>query len=183
MVEQAQAQPNGAVPDGRDAPGAEVVDGGEDLAGLRRALDEERKQRRAFERQVKELQTAREQVEAAKRGDVERLTADLAKITAERDQLSQAASARLVRDAVTDYAEKAGARRAATVARLVIDDVTLGEDGLPTSDSVTRALADLKKSDPDLFRAAGSVDGAARGAGVGAANDMNALLRRAAGRG
>jgi hypothetical protein len=183
MVEQATgAQANGAATAGDPAVGE--VDGGDELTGLRRALDEERKQRRTSERRIKELEAAQQQTSDATKSDVERLTADLARVTAERDQLSSAARQRKLGDAVATYVDHAGARRPATVARLILDEVEVGEDGVPTPASLKAAVDGLRRTDPDLFRSVGSADGAARGVGAGAGggNDMNAILRRAAGR-
>ena len=87
-----------------------------------------------------------------------------------------------MREAVVNAAERAGARRPLAVYRLIADELDMSsDDGKPTN--VAKLIDSLKKSDPDLFRSAGSADGAARGVAPSASADMNAIMRRAAGRG
>ena len=179
MVDEATTTATDA-PAESETPGGDVG-GADDLTALRRALDEERKQRRAFERSLKEITTARQQEADAKKTDVERLTAELAALRAERDKAAADLVARDVRDAVVDAATRAGARRPIAVYKLIADELETGDDGKPSN--VGKLIESLKKAEPDLFRSAGSADGAARGLGTPANADMNALLRRAAGRG
>jgi hypothetical protein len=169
------APANGVMPAG-DEPGS-----GDDLAAVRRALDEERKQRKAFERQVKELSSKQQQVDDAAKSETQKLAEQLTKLSAERDKALADLAARDVREAVVAAADRSGARRPLAVYRLISDDLDLDEAGHPTN--VAKLIDSLKKSDPDLFRSAGSADGAARGVAPSAGADMNALLRRAAGRG
>jgi hypothetical protein len=168
---------------GRDAPPPTDPAGSDSLDGLRATLTKERSERERLQREVAKLVAAQTKVDDAKKSDVERLTAEIARVTGERDQLAAAAATRRIRDHLTDAAERAQARRPATVAKLIADDVELSDDGTPTRDSVRAALDTLKKTDPDLFRAIGSADGAARGNGPPDTANMNAIIRRAAGRG
>lgn len=182
MVEQATpesadpvAPANGVTPAG-DEPGH-----GDDIAAMRRALEEERKQRRAFERQYKDLATRQQQADDAAKSEAQKLAEQLTKLSAERDRALADLAARDVREAVVSAAERAGARRPLAVYRLIADEMDLDEAGKPTN--VAKLIDSLKKSEPDLFRTNGSADGAARGVAPSAGADMNALLRRAAGRG
>ena len=114
-----------------ETPGGEVG-GADDLTALRRALDEERKQRRAFERSLKEITAARQQEADAKKTDVERLTAELAALRGERDKAAADLVARDVRDAVVDAATRAGARRPLAVYKLIADELETSDDGKPS---------------------------------------------------
>lgn len=79
------------------------------------------------------------------------------------------------RAAVTDAATKAGALSARAVYALIRDDLDFDDDGEPTN--IDALLAQAKKDEPYLFRAAaGSADGGKNGAAAGTA-DPNALLR------
>jgi hypothetical protein len=148
---------------------------------MRHALDTERKQRKAFERQYRDLATKQQQADEATKSEAQKLAEQLNKLASERDRALADLAARDVREAVMGAAEKQGARRPMAVYRLIQDDLELGEDGAPTN--VAKLIDGLKKSDPDLFRTNGTADGAARGVAPSAGADMNALIRRAAGRG
>lgn len=169
------APANGETPAG-DEPGS-----GDDLASIRRALDEERKQRKTFERQYKDLATKQQQADDAAKSEAQKLAEQLTKLSAERDRALADLAARDVREAVVAAAERSGARRPMAVYRLISDDLDLDEAGKPVN--VAKLIDGLKKSDPDLFRTNGTADGAARGVAPSASADFNATIRRAAGRG
>lgn len=172
---EAVAPANGGMPAGDEAGNAD------DVAAIKRALDEERKQRKAFERQVKELSSKQQQIDDAAKSETQKLAEQLTKLSAERDRALADLAARDVREAVVAAAERSGARRPLAVYRLIADEMDLDDAGKPTN--VAKLIDSLKKSDPDLFRSNGSADGAARGVAPSAGADMNAMLRRAAGRG
>jgi hypothetical protein len=96
---------------GRDAPPPTDPAGSDSLDGLRATLTKERSERERLQREVAKLVAAQTKVDDAKKSDVERLTAEIARITGERDQLAAAASARVVRDALIEAAERAHTRR------------------------------------------------------------------------
>jgi hypothetical protein len=162
---------------GRDAPPPTDPAGSDSLDGLRATLTKERSERERLQREVAKLVAAQTKVDDAKKSDVERLTAEIARITGERDQLAAAASARVVRDALIEAAERAHAEHPASVAKLIADEIAFDDDGTPTRDSVRAALENLRKTVPRLFRDNGSADGHVRGAPTQTGQDMNSLLR------
>jgi len=182
MIEQQAAeQVDPVAPATGEMPAGDETGRSDDLASIRRALDEERKQRKAFERQYKDLATRQQQADDAAKSETQKLAEQLTKLSAERDRALADLAARDVRESVVTAAERAGARRPMAVYRLIADELDLADDGTPSN--VAKLIDTLKKSDPDLFRSNGSADGAARGVAPSAGADMNALLRRAAGRG
>jgi len=181
MDEQAPAAADPVAPANGVTPAGDEPGSGDDLASIRRALDEERKQRKTFERQYKDLATKQQQADDAAKSEAQKLAEQLTKLSAERDRALADLAARDVREAVVAAAERSGARRPLAVYRLIADELDLSDDGKPSN--VAKLIDSLKKSDPDLFRTAGSADGAARGVAPSASADMNTIMRRAAGRG
>jgi hypothetical protein len=149
-----------------------------DLAGLKSALDKERKAARDAAKQVKALQAKLDEIENAGKPESE-------KLSRERDaaiQRAEAAEQRIrtanARTAVYEAVGSLASPRA--VFALIKDDLDFDDDDMPTN--VTDLIAREKKADPTLFRAAaGSGDGG-KGGNVANTNDINATIRRMAGR-
>lgn len=115
---------------------------------------------------------------------------ELEKAIGERDSLLKQLEAErqrsrglTARNAVADAAGKANAISTNAVYALIRDSIEYDdESGEPTN--VAALIAQAKKDEPSLFKAAnGSGDGGRGGAATGDETDMNAMLRAAAGRG
>lgn len=166
-----------------DARGAEAADddGEEPSAeGLKRALEAERQQRKQFERQLREAQRKAAAADSATLSEQERLTKRLAELEAkEREWETERRETRLKERTVAAL-EGARAKSPARVYRLLRPDLELDDDGEPRN--LAAVLRTTKQEFPELFYATnGSADG---GAGTGGVEqDMNVMIRRAAGRG
>lgn len=160
-------------------------DGGSDAdepsaEGLKRALEAERQQRKQFERQLKEAQRKATEADSAKLSEQERLTKRLQELeTKEREWETERRETRLKERTVAAL-EGARAKSPARVYRLLRPDLELDDDGEPRN--LAAVLRTTKQEFPELFYATnGSADG---GAGTGGVEqDMNVMIRRAAGRG
>lgn len=148
------------------------------------SLDEARKLRSeasGLRKRLKDAETKAQAAADAGKTDEEKRQAALKAA----DERATAAETRLqdanARSAVTDAATKVNAVSTRAVYALIRSDLEFDDDGEPTN--VDALLKRAQKDEPSLFRAAaGSGDGGATGP-AGTENDMNARLRRAAGRG
>lgn len=123
-------------------------------------------------RDAKALEARVAQFESEKLTEGEKLQKQLGELTAERD--------RLANEVRQSRAQGALAAAGAIYPELVA--AKLPPEALDDAKALNAAVADLKRSYPTLFRAtAGSADGAA-GQSSGTVVDMNAAIRRAAGR-
>jgi hypothetical protein len=155
-------------------------DGGDDLTALKSALDKERKAARDASKQLKSLQAELDQLRNAGKSEEEQREAALKSLQTEAERWKTRALESAARVAVSDAAAKANAIEPAAIFALVSRDIDYDDDGQPTN--VADVIANARKAYPGLFRAAaGSGDGGKGGTGA-EANDMNALIRRAAGR-
>lgn len=155
------------------APDPPAGDGSDDALSLE-AARELRREAQALRRRLKEAEAKVHAHEAEKLTVEERLTKRVAELEAERDDWQRQQRTQEVRTAAQAAAVKAGALDPLVVARLVDAD----------TDDVAAAVRQLKAEHPRLFGPAnGSADGGAGGRGPSGSEDMNALLRAAAGRG
>jgi hypothetical protein len=151
-------------------------------AGIK-ALQDERKARRAAERAAKAAQAEIEKLREATLSETERAIAEAKRLG--REEALTEANSRLV------FAEaKAAATGRLTdpadiAAFIDLAQFDVSEDGSVDTKAINSAIDDLLKSKPYLAaqRVGGSVDGGARGKPQSAQSDMNSLIRRAAGRG
>lgn len=167
----------------RDAGGTGQGDGQDELAGLRSALRAERDARREADRQAGELAGRIKALETKDLPEAERDKRELAELR-ERVKAQETRERTLIlRAAVTTTAARLGFADPVDAYRLLdTDEIEFDKSGEPKD--VDKRLADLLRSKPYLASAAarptGSADGGQRGATL--ANDMNAAIRRAAGR-
>lgn len=162
-----------------DAPETEQPDLGD---GGKRALDEERKSRRAAERELKSLQARLAEIEQQSMSATEKAIAE-AKAAGRKEALSTA-NDRLVRAEVR--AAAAGKLADPGDAAALLGDLNqyVGDDGEPDTKAISKAIDDLVKSKPYLRAAAlnvGDPDAGSRPSSNGS-SDMNALIRNAFGR-
>jgi len=144
------------------------------------AIKAERDARRKAERDLKALQakvaefenkdkTETERSQAAQKAAEERATA--------AENRLRAANARV---AITEAAQKANATSTRLVMALITPDLEYDDNGEPTN--INALIAQAKKDEPSLFRAAqGSGDGG-KGQDKAPKTDINAALRHLAGR-
>lgn len=156
----------------------------------RAELDRARKEAAKYRTDLRKFEAEKERQAQAELSEIERLRQELSS----KDELLTAAQAKerdyALRDALT--ATLAAADFPATTAlspqrllRLLdTDALTWGDDGQPQN--VKALLTKLATDEPALFRAKerrpGPADGGGGGQPLAAGGDMNALLRRAAGR-
>lgn len=152
--------------------------------GGKRALDEERRQRKAAERQLKAMQAEIEKIKSAALPEAERAIEEARKTAAA--EIEQKWKAKTAEAHVIAVATKKLEDPEDAVAFL--DDLGqfIDDDGKPDRKAIEKEIDDLLKRKPHLAvnggrRRVGDGDGGARGVAA-PADDMNALLRRAAGR-
>jgi hypothetical protein len=159
------------------ADGADNASGTEDVAALRRELEEARRLAARDRTERRKLEEAIKATEDAKLPEQERLQRRLA------DLERQASSHEQEREAVTRSASKLGyADPVDAFALLDRSALEFADDGTPKN--TDRLLADLLRAKPYLAggtRPMGSFDGGVRGQPA-KGQDMNAVLRAAAGR-
>jgi hypothetical protein len=166
---------DGAAP-GTGATQTDASDKDSRLAQARFEAIEERKQRKAVEDELKKLKDAQ-------LSEDERKTARLAELEAEHVAKDAKIQTLQTENALAFAAVEASARHPREAAKLIAHaDVKYGEDGQPTN--AADLVEKLKKRMPELFTSpTGNADGGARTTPPGGAQDMNTLLRQAAGRG
>lgn len=165
----------GGNPDAGDGDSGEEDD---ELTGLKTALERERTDRKAAQ---KDLRALRRQVAELEKGGNsegdEKSLEDALKRAEDAETRLRDANARV---ALTDAATKAGASNVKAVLRYVMGDVEFDEKGNPVD--IEDLIESAKTEVPQLFGPprTPSADG---GKGTPATNqDMNSLIRRAAGR-
>jgi len=158
---------------------------GDDLTGLKSALDKEREARKTAERAAKDLEKRLAAIENSGKSESEKIAARLAELEQANAAKDQAIRERDARDAIRAAARKAGASPDAVdaVYRMVRGDIAYDDDGAPKN--VDDLLKDAKQIAPQLFRASPKADG---GAGNGSKpggqsfnQQMNAAIRQKAG--
>jgi hypothetical protein len=160
---------------GQDAaPAGQEPGGGQeprtfDLEYVQKLRNESASYRTKLSNAEKRLQ----EIENGQLSEMQKLQKQLEAVTTERDGL--------LRDArqgrISTAASKLNAKYPDAVARLVPDDAD-------TQEAIDAALKTIRKDYPDLFRpVVPSVDGGAGANGTPQSQDMNAMIRQAAGRG
>lgn len=154
----------------------------ENVEGLKSALEKEREARKTAEKTAKDLDKRLKDIETSGKSESEKLAARLEAL--EKDNLDKGAKlrARDAEDATRKAAKTAGAPDTDIVFRVIKSDIEYDSDGEPTN--IKALIDDLKTTTPHLFKpAATRVDGGAgNGAKPNKGDEMNALIRRSAGR-
>jgi hypothetical protein len=165
------------------ADGADNASGTEDVAALRRELEEARRLAARDRTERRRLEEAIKATEDAKLPEQERLQRRLADLERQASSHEQERRDWQVREAVTRSASKLGyADPVDAFALLDRSALEFADDGTPKN--TDRLLADLLRAKPYLAggtRPMGSFDGGVRGQPA-KGQDMNAVLRAAAGR-
>jgi len=164
-----------------------TADGSDELGeGGQAAIEREREARREAQRELKEVRAQLKQLTEKDLPEAERQAREMAELRAANAELSKELQTHRVRESVMTTASRLGFADPTDAFRLV--DIELDDEGKPKA--VEAALKSLLEAKPYLrsssARAAsgGSVDaGNTGGAGAGSGEDMNATIRRMAGRG
>jgi alanyl-tRNA synthetase len=146
-----------------------------DPEGLLRTLATLRDERKAAEKELKELRAQVKASEDAQLTETERLARQLDEVTAERDRLVHEAQTAQAQTALTTAAQQAGAIRPDAVAQLAIGQWTEGS-------SADDLIGTVRQQFPELFRSSPGPADAGQGKGSPAPTTMTDLIRRAAGR-
>jgi hypothetical protein len=152
-------------------------------AKVQKDAEEARREAAKHRTSAQSLQQKVTEAERAKMSEQEKLQADLDAATAERDELKRQVADYTVGTAVRDALDKSGAINAAT-AQKVMGMVELDENGKPRDAALKAAIAELKKTDPYLFKRGGSADAGAGGNGGAPEGDnsVNDFIRGRTGR-
>jgi hypothetical protein len=165
------------------ADGADNASGTEDVAALRRELEEARRLAARDRTERRKLEEAIKATEDAKLPEQERLQRRLADLERQASSHEQERRDWQVREAVTRSASKLGyADPVDAFALLDRSALEFADDGTPKN--TDRLLADLLRAKPYLAggtRPMGSFDGGVRGQPA-KGRDMNAEIRAATGR-
>jgi membrane protein involved in colicin uptake len=147
----------------------------------KRALEAERKARRAAERAAKAAQAELDKAREASLSESERLVAQ-AKREA-REELQAEYATRVIRAEVKAAATGRLSDVNDALVFLDLNGFEVDDDGNVDNKAVTKAIDELIKSKPYLaaHRVGGDVDGGARGKPTTTSGDMNSLIRQAAG--
>lgn len=132
-----------------------------------------RTERNALQQKVTEMERAGETEDEKAQRERQERDARLERLEAENRDLKVGA-------VVRDEATKAKAHNPARVWGLIKDQVETDDDGQPVN--VADLLADLKRTDPYLFRRTEGDAGAGKGGESSPSGDMNHAIRRMAGR-
>lgn len=158
--------------------------GDTDVAGLKGALDKERRERRDFERKTKELETWKREREQADLSETERRDARIKEYEAKEQGWEREKRDLRLQTAITAAGTKAGALYPEQLYKLV-DDGTIEWNDTGQPRNLTSVINGMKTEYPALFRSHGGAGNADAGAGSAtppADVSMNTLMRRAAGR-
>jgi hypothetical protein len=148
----------------------------------KRALDAERNARRAAERAVKEAQAELEKLREASLSETERAISQARREA--REEATRDLNSRLVRAEAKAVATGRLADPEDIVRYVDLSQFEVDENGNVDVKALNKEIDTLLKAKPYLAaqRVGGDVDSGARGK-VTTGNDMNSMIRRAAGRG
>lgn len=164
------------------AAGVDDPKGALDTIKKLRSFEKGEKLPKTIQKELDELRAKVAEVDKDKLTADEQTAKELADLKAQLADAEIKGRTRALKAAVTAAAAKAGAVYAEDIPRLIeTADVEFDEDGNPTN--ADQLVSDLKKSKPALFgkAQAGGFDGGARGGGPAPKQDMESLLRKAAG--
>lgn len=173
--------------DGGDGAGGDGSGGdGEDVTGLKNALASARTDAKTSKSELTRLQQRLAELEGGGKSESEQLQEKLKAAEERAEKAELLARETAGKAALVDAAVKARAKYPDLVWKSIGAQLEYDDDGRPTNASAL--VVDLRKQAPDLFRSAdpGLGDaGAGRGDGASSSpnEQMNRVLRRAAGKG
>lgn len=179
-----QGQRNGDQQSGQRGAGSGAQDG-DDLAGLRSALQKERDERRKFERESKQLSDWKRTREQSDLTETERRDARIKELEGKEQEWEREKRDLRLQTLITAEGTKAGAVNPEILHRLVDTGAVEWNDATGQPKNLTSIVNGLKRDYPAMFRTHGGAGNADAGAGTGgnqAEASMNSLIRRAAGR-
>lgn len=167
--------------DQTDNSGKDEGKGADDVTGLKSALQAERDARKAADKTAKDLARELETIKNSGKSESEKLAARLEALEKDNQAKGAAIRERDAKDATRDAAKKAGAPDGDLIYRVLKGDIEYDDDGKPTN--LKDLIADLKQTTPHLFKPATTrVDGGAGNGSKPGKDDMNSMIRAAAGR-
>ena len=183
-------QPAGATPEGEGATPATPETQGQQPNGTDplgapglAALQREREAREATQRELDKLQKRVKAYEDKDKTDSEKNAERIAELEREVETHRKAARTATLQVATASAARKAGFRDPDLAYRLISSDVEFTDSGEPRN--IDKLLGDLSKAHPYLLSGqsgGGDAGLGPRGAPAGANDDINSMIRRAAGR-
>ncbi|MCA1722764.1 MAG: hypothetical protein LC748_00625 [Thermomicrobia bacterium] len=147
--------------------GSDRQDGGDDLAGLKGALEKERTDRKKFEREMKQLADWKRQREQADMSDTEKRDARIREYEAKEQAWEREKRDLRLQTAITAAGTKAGALYPEQLYKLVEDGAIEWNDATGQPRNLTATINSLKTEYPALFRTHGGAGNADAGAGAG----------------
>ena len=167
--------------DQTDNSGKDEGKGADDVTGLKSALQAERDARKAADKTTKDLARELETIKNSGKSESEKLAARLEALEKDNQAKGAAIRERDAKDATRDAAKKAGAPDGDLIYRVLKSDIEYDDDGKPTN--LKALIDDLKQTTPHLFKPATTrVDGGAGNGSKPGKDDMNSMIRAAAGR-
>jgi hypothetical protein len=168
--------------DQTDDTGKDDGKGADDLTGLKTALQAERDARKAADKTAKDLARELESIKNSGKSESEKLAARLEALEKDNQLKGAAIRERDAKDATRDAAKKAGAPDGDLIYRVIKSDLEYDDDGKPTN--LKDLIADLKQTTPHLFKPESKrIDGGSGNGSKPGKDDMNSMIRIAAGRG
>lgn len=183
-------QPAGATPEGEGATPATPDSQGQPAKGDDQlgpsglaALQRERDAREAAQRELDKLAKRVKAYEDKDKSESEKNAERIAELEREVETHRKAARTATLQVATTSAARKLGFRDPDLASRLISDEVEFTDSGEPRN--IDKLLTDLAKAHPYLLSGTtggGDAGLGPRGAPAGANDDINTMIRRAAGR-
>lgn len=161
--------PTGQAPEPSSGDGTPTLD----AAALQRELAAARREAASYRTKLKGY-------EDATKSEAEKAAERIAELERQNSELAAARREDSLRISASTEARKLGFRNPDLAFRLIASAVEYDDHGTPKN--VDRLLADVAKSDPYLVNGPADFGGGPRGTAPAAGNNMNELIRRAAGR-
>jgi hypothetical protein len=174
----ADPQPQGGTaPDAQGAAGTPVTE--PDVEAMRAKIAELERDNRGYRQAAKAREEAEKAKAQAELSEAERLRAENQSLMERATTAERRAQEQSLRLTSAGIASRLGFRNPDLATSLIAARVEYDDAGEPTN--VEKLLTDLSKSDPYLLTAT-DFGGGQRGASAATGPDMNAIIRRAAGR-
>lgn len=174
----------GAAGDGKPTTTTTTTTGGADDGAEPMSLDEARKLRsenKSLRDRLKPLEEAKAHADNAALSEVERLQRERETLAAENSTLKAERQARALADAATATARRLGFRNPDLAHRLIDHSaLVLDDEGKPKN--LDSLLGEVAKANPYLINGTTDFGGGPRGGAATPNNDVNTMIRRAAGR-
>jgi len=181
-----QAPDGGTPPEGDEQNGSTPPEGDGEQSTDGQATDAEkaalRKEAAKYRRELRAAEAKLREHEQAKLSETERLQQRVKELEGEVEQARKKAQTAALRSHVSQAAGRLGFQNPTVAYRLLdLDKLEFDDDDEPKN--LDALLRELLRSEPYLARAGSADGGEGRRSGSAAGQDMNSLIRSAAGRG